>query len=151
MAAPGFQWASIAWKMEIWGRDIDFGELEVFTWLMLEEGEGHQISLVTLSNSTGLGVTGNRAKRPLQNKLKDKDLFIYPEGYSLAVTQESIPSHPWVKVLQMCFRSWVVGPALRPLPGPSPNPPRGDHPWQVLISEVLLHRLLLHGGFPGSL
>lgn len=29
-------------------------------WLMLEEGDGHQISLATLSNSTGLGATENR-------------------------------------------------------------------------------------------
>lgn len=42
---------------------------------MLEEGDGHQISLTALSNSTGLGATENRAKHPLQNKQKDKDLL----------------------------------------------------------------------------
>lgn len=74
-------------------------------WLMLEEGDGHQISLATMSNSTGLGATENRAKHPLQNKPKDKDLFVYSERHSLAVTQESVPSHRWVNVLEMCFRS----------------------------------------------
>lgn len=73
-------------------------------WLMLEEGDGHQISLAALSNSTELGATENRAKHPWQNK-QDKDLFLYPERHSLAVTQESVPSHPWVNVLEMCFRS----------------------------------------------
>lgn len=81
------------------------GESEGFTWLVLEEGDGHQISLATLSNSTGLGAAENRAKHPWQSKQKDKDLFIYPERHSLAVTQESIPSHPQVNVLEMCFRS----------------------------------------------
>lgn len=50
-------------------------------WLMLEEGDGHQISLAALSNSTELGITENRAKHPLQNKQKDKDLFIYAETF----------------------------------------------------------------------
>lgn len=88
---------------------------------MLEEGDVHQISLAILSNSTGLGASENRAKHPLQNKQKDKDLFIYPERHSLAITQESVPSHPRMNVLEMCFRSWVVGPVLCPQPQPTPR------------------------------
>lgn len=45
-----------------------------FMRLVLEERDGHQISLATLSNSTGLGAT--------KNKQKDKDLFLYPERHS---------------------------------------------------------------------
>lgn len=45
-------------------------DLEGFTWLMLEEGDGHQISLAILSNSTGLGATEKQSKTPLAKQTK---------------------------------------------------------------------------------
>lgn len=44
-----------------------------------------------------------------------------------------------------------MGPMLHCLPGPSPKPHCEAYPQQVLMSEVLLHHVLLLGGFPGSL